>query len=232
MEEASFRFHPAEEGRAGIRREDMEGGGLDPLVDGPTYRPIEHGSVVLVHAEDEAPVHHHPQAVQPPHRLAVIAVEVLDLALGAQARRVQGLEADEEAAQAGGHRLFEEGRLQDGRHRPRGLPDAAEPAHPLEERCREAHVAEQVVVQEVKVAAEQARDLREGRVHPLRVEALPSREEGLLVAEVAGVGTTPGHHDRVGHEVEVTLDEVAPDGGQGLERPDLRAVEGLWLSGA
>ena len=41
--------------------------------------------VVLVHAEDEAPVHHHAEVVQPAHRRVVVAAEVLDLALRAQA---------------------------------------------------------------------------------------------------------------------------------------------------
>ena len=42
--------------------------------------------VVLVHAEDEAAVHHHAEVVEPPHRLPVVAVEVLDLALLAERR--------------------------------------------------------------------------------------------------------------------------------------------------
>ena len=195
--DAAVLLHAIEERRARIGREDVEGRGLDPLLDGPAHGAVEDTRVVLVHAEDEAAVHHHAQAVQPPDRLRVVAVEVLDLALGAEARGIERLEADEEAAQARLHRLLEQRRLQDRAHGPRRLPDALHPPHPLEERRGEAHVAEQVIVQEVEVAAGKARDLGERLVHALRVEALASLEEGLLVAEVAGVRAASRHHDGV-----------------------------------
>ena len=59
------------------------------------------------------------------------------------------------------------------------------PRMPVEQRGGEAAIAEQVIVEEVEMAAGQPRDLRERVVHPLRVERSPAFEERVLVAEVA-----------------------------------------------
>jgi len=85
----------------------MEGGGLDPLLDRPAHRPLEHERVVLVHPEHEAAVDHDPQAVQTADDLRLVTVQVLELALGTKGVGVEGLEADEQAAQAAGHGLFQ-----------------------------------------------------------------------------------------------------------------------------
>ena len=67
------------------------------------------------------------------------------------------------------------------------LPELSHPAHPVEERHREAPVAEQMVVEKIEVPARQPIDLVESRVDGLRVERAPALEERLLVAEVADV---------------------------------------------
>ena len=63
-------------------------------------------SIVAIHAEDEAAVDHHAEVVQTADGRAVVAAQVLVLALLEQVRRVERLEADEEAAQAGIDRAF------------------------------------------------------------------------------------------------------------------------------
>ena len=43
------------------------------------------------------------------------------------------------------------------------------------------------------------------------IEAAAALEEGLLVAEVADVGASAGDDDRVGHEVQLTPDQIPPE---------------------
>src|SRR4029077_12476873 len=112
MEDAALRLHLLERDRSRIGREDVEGRGLDALADRPLDGAAEHALVVPVHAEDEAAVDHHPEAVQAADGLAVVTAQVLGLALRAQVLRVEGLEADEEAAQPAGHRLLEQARAE------------------------------------------------------------------------------------------------------------------------
>src|SRR4029453_7249108 len=81
-------------------------------------------------------------------------------------------------------------------------------------------------VQEVEMAARQPLDLRERLVHALHVEGAAALEEGLLVAEVADVRAAARDHDRVGYEVEPSLDEIAAEGRHAAERPRGGAVDG------
>ena len=89
-----------------IGRENVEGRGLDSLPDRPLDGPLEDGRVVLVHAKNEAAIDHHSQVVETSYCLPVVAAEILELALGLETLRVQRLEADEQAAQPAGRRLF------------------------------------------------------------------------------------------------------------------------------
>ena len=162
--------------------------------------------------------------MQPAHDRGVVAPDVLPLPLSRKVLRVHRLEADEQAAQSG-----RRGPLQQvgGEHRvdgTGGLPDPSHAAHPVEERGREAPVAEQVVVEEVQVPSGQPVDLRQRGVDRLRVERLPAVEERVLVAEVAVVRAAAGHHDRVRYQVPVPLDQVPPDRRQPVERPLPRLI--------
>jgi hypothetical protein len=173
---------------------------------------VEDVRAVVVHAEHEAAVDHHAQLVEAADRLRVVPPDVLVLALLRQVVGVDGLEADEQAAQAGGHRrLQQRGLLEHSLHGPGRLPEPSHAAHAREELGREARVAEEMVVEEVEVAAGKAVDLRQCRVHGLRVELLAALEEGDLVAEVADVRTAAADDDRVGYQVAVAVDQVAPD---------------------
>ena len=51
------------------------------------------------------------------------------------------------------------------------------------------------------MTARQPFDLRESFIDTLRVKAAAALKEGILVAEVAMLGTTAGDHDGVGHKV-------------------------------
>ena len=163
-------------------------------------------------------------------------MQVLEFALLGEVALVGGLEADEEAAQAAGNGLFEQARLQPGfEDRVDGagrLPDAAHAAHALEKRRGKAAVAEQMVVEEVEVAAGEAVDLGQGVVHALRIEGAAALEERLLVAEVADVRTAAGDHDRVGHQVQMAPDQVAANGRHAGEGADARVVPRLGAAGA
>ncbi len=64
MDHPPLREHSFIERRARVRREDVERGGLDALLDGPLDGALEHAFVVVVHAEDEAAIDHHACIVQ------------------------------------------------------------------------------------------------------------------------------------------------------------------------
>ena len=122
---------------------------------------------------------------------------------------IERLEADEQAAEAGLHRTFEQIGREHRVDRACGLPEPAHAAHPVEECRRKAAVAEQVVVQEVEMAARQPLDFRQRGVDGLRVERSAALEERLLVAEVADVRTPARDDDRVRDQVETPLDQIA-----------------------
>ncbi len=137
---------------------------------------------------------------------------------------VECFESDEQASQSGGDRPFEQIALEDRIHRAGGLPHPAHAAHAVEERRREAPVAEQVVVEKVQVTPGQALDFRKRRIDGLRVKPATALEERVLVAEIADVRTTARDDDRVRHEIPCALDQIAPHSRQPVERADPRLI--------
>ncbi len=214
---------------------------MDALAHSPVDGARKDGGVVVVHAEDEARVDHDAEVVEaadrglvprPRSAASLPAAEVLQLALGAQVVVAQRLEADEQAAAAGRDGLLEEAGLQHRLYRGGGLPDAAHAAHAGEEGARELRAAEEVVVQEVEVTTRQSLDLGQGVVERLQVERAAAREERLLVAEVAEVRAAARHDERVGHQVEPALDEVASRRRHALEGALVRPVDAARAAGA
>ena len=201
-----------------------------PCRDRPLHRPLEDRGVVLVEAEHEAGVHHDAEVVQAADGLRVVPAQVLPLALRAQALGARASRSPRRGC--AGRRptaALEEAGTQHGVHRARGLPEPAHPPHPVEERPGEGGVAEEVVVEEVEVPPGQPLDLRERVLDRLHVEGAPSREEGVLVAEGAGVRAAARDHDRVGDEVELAPDEVAAharQAGRGCAPPSGRRRRG------
>ena len=133
-----------------------------PCADRPVDRAVEDRGVVLVHAEDEAAVDHHAEVVQPAHGLPVVAVEVLDLALRAQACRVRASRSRRRGCAGPPPRPSRAGA---GFRTDCTVPAACHrrpiPRMPSKSAVGEARVAEEVVVEEVEVAARQALDLGE-----------------------------------------------------------------------
>ena len=149
----------------------------------------------------------------------IVAAQVLALVRPRQIGRRQGLEADEEASQAGGGGALDQIALKNGIHCGGALEQAPHPAHAIEQRGREAAIAEQVIVEEVEVAARQPRDLGERIVDALRVEGAAACEERVLVAEVAVLGTASRDDDRVRYQVRAAVDQIAANGREAIECP-------------
>jgi hypothetical protein len=218
VQQPPFGLHPAVETGRRVRRQDVKGRRLDALRDSPFHGPVEDGGVVIVHAEDEARIDHHAELTQPTDRGGVVATQVLPLVVVAQVALADRLEAHEQAAQTACHGRLENVRLEHRLHGPGRLPQPSHPSHAGEQLSGEAPVAEQVVVQEVQMPAGQAVHLGQRIVHGLGVEGPAALEECFLVTEVAGVRTAAGDHDRVRHQVEMALDQVASDRRQAVQR--------------
>jgi hypothetical protein len=122
---------------------------------------------------------------------------------------------------------FEKIRDKDGVHRAGCLPQAPHAAHPFEERRGETPIAEQMIVQKVEMPPRQTVDLRKRRVHRLCVERAAAFEEGFLVTEVADVRTAARDDDRVRHQIEPPLDQIAADGRNLCQRTGLRAIDAV-----
>ncbi len=104
-------------------------------------------------------------------------------------------------------------------------------AHPLEHRFGEVGIAQEMVIEEIEVASWQALYLGQCLINGLCVEGLTSPKERLFVAKVADMRATSRYNDRVGAEVEVTLDEVTPDRRYTGKVAQLRSIHlAGWLA--
>src|SRR6266852_8615614 len=174
---------------ARIGRQNVKGGSLNPLPDSPCDRMIKNCLVVFIHAEHETAVDHHAMVVKPAYGGSVVAAKILKFSLLLEIRLIGGLKPNKQAPQSAGHRLLEEFRRQHRVHSSRRLPETAHASHAIKERIRKTRIAEQMIVEEIQVTSRQTIDLGQRVVHGLGVERLPSREERLLVTEVAHVRT-------------------------------------------
>ena len=160
MQHAPFRLHPSIECGVRVGRQDVIGRGLDAVQDGPFDGAIEHIGPVVVHPEHEAAVDHHTEVVQPPNRRVIVTTDVLVFALIREVGRIYGLEADEQAAQSGGHGLLQQPRLFQHRlDRAGGLPEPSHATHAVEERLGEGWTAKKMVIEKVQMASRKTRDL-------------------------------------------------------------------------
>src|SRR5579864_8471229 len=98
VQKPALGFHPLIQSGARIWRQNVERGSLNSLSNGPRYRPVKDGRVVVIHAKDKTSVNHDSQIAQTFDRRVVIAANVLDFALFVKVFAVGCLEADEEAA--------------------------------------------------------------------------------------------------------------------------------------
>ena len=229
--DAAVALHLLEQACAGIGREDMEGGRGDAVLDAPLHCSAEHVLVVVIKAEHEAAVDHDAQAMQSLDSCHIVLREILQLIARAQILWREGLEAEEDTAQPSLGSLLYQVALQHGGHRGSTLEDAPHAAHALKQFPREMRTAQQVVVEEIEVAAWQAVYLSQGLIDALHIERLALAIERILIAEVAVMRTAARHDERVGHEVFLALDEVASDGRDVLYRPPTRHIALLRMAG-
>ena len=148
----------------------------------------------------------------------IVASEVLAFVATAEIFLGEGFKSDEDAAQAGFGGFFDEVSAEDGIDSCSTLKEAAHTFHSGENGFREVTIAEEMVVEEVEMTAGQPFDLSESFVDTLRVKAAAALEEGILVAEVAMLGTTAGDNDGVGNEVGGAADEIAANRWNALKR--------------
>src|SRR2546422_11682256 len=98
--------HVGEQGRTGIRRQNVKSGRGDSNLDGPVYSAGKDVAVISVQAEDEAAVDHDAEAVESADHFAVVPAEVLPLPCALEAPARKRLESHEQTSQTGGGRLF------------------------------------------------------------------------------------------------------------------------------
>jgi hypothetical protein len=220
VQQSTRALHAIVERGARIGRQDVKGRRLDALADRPVDRALEDVGVVSVHPEHEAAVDHDTVIVEPPDGRIIVAVEILELALLAEIRGAQRLEPDEKAAQASGRGALEQAWTKHGLDRGGRLPHSAHSLHAIEQRRREPHVAEEMIVEKVEMSAGQSVDLGQRIIDGLGIESAPVREKRLLVAEIARVRAPARDDDGVGDEIEVPPDQVAPDAREAFERSD------------
>lgn len=120
--------------------------------------------------------------------------------------------------QAGLRRFLDQVAAQHAVHGGGALEQPPHPAHPLEQSLGETPITQQMIVEEIEVAAGQPLDLCQRLVDALRVEGTAAGEEGILVAEVAMLRAGARDDDRIGYEVAAPLDQVAADRRQAVDR--------------
>ena len=170
---------------SGIGRLNVKGCRGDAVIDGPVYGATEDVFAVVIHAEDKAAVDHDAEGVQAVGDSLVVAAEVLPLVASLEVAGGEGLESDEDAAQACICCTFDEVAAQDGVDGGCTLEEATHSLHAIEECFGKAAVAEKMIVEEIEMTSGQAVDLGECVVDTLGVEAAATLKEGVFVAEVA-----------------------------------------------
>src|SRR4029453_10351987 len=75
------------------------------------------------------------------------------------------------------------------------------------------------------MAARQPLDFSEGVVNGLRIKRSTAIEEGLLVTKIADVRAAARNDDRVGNQIDASLDQIPSDGWQASQRSYLRAID-------
>src|SRR5580658_4708596 len=85
-------------------------------------------------------------------------------------------------------------------------------------------MSQYMVIEEIEVAARQARNFGKRVIHGLRIEAPSACKECVLVAEVAVMRAAARNDDGVRDKVVGTLDEITPNGWYADQRALRRDV--------
>src|SRR5260370_9927136 len=216
-DDASLAPHLRIKPGARVRGLDVKGGGSDAVGNGPIYGAPEYVFAIVVHAEDEAAVNHDAKRMQPVRNGFVIPSEVLPFVAAREVAGVQGLKADEDAAQSRFCSPFNQVPTQNGVHGCRTLEQPPHPFHAIKERLRKAAVPQKVVIQKIKVASGQPRNLSQGVIHPLRVAGAAALKKCVFVAKVAVLGTAARYHNRIWNQVATAADEITAYGWNPLQ---------------
>src|SRR5262249_3108922 len=107
----------------------------------------------MIHAEDEAAVHHHSEIMYPFDGRVVVAANVLCFALLVQVFGVGSLESNEQAAQSASNGFLQKIGCKHRIHGASRLPQTSHSAHIVEQRCCKSDVAKEVIVEKVQVLA-------------------------------------------------------------------------------
>src|SRR5262245_43014283 len=99
-------------------------------------------------------------------------------------------------------------RLQNGIDGAGRLPQPTHPSHAIEKCRSKMCIAEEVVIQEIKMPSRKTVDLAKRRIHSLGIKRPAAFEKRFLIAKVADVRTSARYDDRVGHEVKMPFDEI------------------------
>src|SRR5215468_5544977 len=148
----------------------------------------------------------------------VIASQILPLVVACQVAGSQSFEPDKDTAQSSLRCPFNQVATQDRIHSSRSLEESPYAFHALKQCLRKSAIAEQVVIEEIKMPSRQARNLRQRIVHPLRVKRAPSLKEGVLVAKIAVLWTSTRDHNRIRHQIQSPPDQISPHRGNSLQR--------------
>src|SRR5215472_9683329 len=100
----------------------------------------------------------------------VIAPQVLPLVVACEIAGSQGFKPDKDTAQSRFSGSFNQVATQDRIHSSRSLEESPHAFHALKQCLRKSAIAQQVVIEEIKMPSRQARNLRQRIVYPLRVK--------------------------------------------------------------
>jgi hypothetical protein len=168
----------------------VKGGRRDAMLDCKVDGAAEDIGVVIIHTENEAAVDHDSQAMEPFRYSVVVAARILPFVAPGEIGRGERFQSDKKTAQASLGRFFDEIAGKNRIDRRSALEQTVHAAQTFEERARESAVAQQMIVEEVKVPAGRALDFGKRVVDALRIEGTAALEKRILIAEVAVMGTS------------------------------------------
>src|SRR5437763_8084640 len=95
--------------------------------------------------------------------------------------------------------------------RGRALKYSVHAPHSAKQFTSKADIAQQMIIQKIKVSSGQTGNLCERVVNHLRVVAAAASEESVFVTERAVMRTAARNHNRVGHQIAMALNQIAPN---------------------
>src|SRR5262245_14872806 len=86
-------------------------------------------------------------------------------------------------------------------------------------------IAEEMVIEKVKMPSRQPFDFRERRIDRLRIEGTAALEKRFFVTEIAHIRAAARNHDRVGDQIQMPFDEIAANRRQRGKRSLLGSIQ-------